>query len=137
MRLARSNPLLLEELLRTPEGSTAKIVLMVAYPWHEELAYLKATKLNLWADVSMFNLYSPVTFEDRLLRIMDLVSSKRLLLGTDGYGEPEIFWFGGLVLQESWNRVRARLREAGCSESWLDSVRTMIFEDNARGLYSI
>ncbi len=53
IRLAESNPLLLEELLRSPAGSAATIVLIHgSYPWHEEVAYLATVRPNVYAELS-------------------------------------------------------------------------------------
>jgi uncharacterized protein len=138
IRLAESNPLLLEELLRSPEGSAGHIDLIHGgFPWHEEIAFLAATKTNVWVDVSLFDIFSPVTVADRLLRLVDLAPARRLLMGTDGFHEPELYWFAAKVLLEAWRVVRTRLREAGARETWLDETEALMFEDNAKELYGI
>ena len=138
IRLADANPLLLEELLRTPEAQAAQIVLIHgSYPWHEELAYLAATKPGVRADLSLFNLFSPVTSGERLLRILDLAPASKVLLATDGYHQPELFWFGAHVLRDSCEYASAVMREHGAREAWLGDVRSMIFEGNARSLYRL
>jgi hypothetical protein len=138
IRIAEANPLLLEELLRTPEGRAARIVLIHgSYPWHEELAYLATTKPNVWADLSLFTLFSPVTSGERLLRILDLAPATKVLLATDGYHQPELFWFGAQVLEDSWRSASAAMREQGARDAWLQDVRSMIFEGNARSLYGL
>ena len=138
LRLAESNPLLLEELLRTEEGATATIVLIHgSYPWHEELAYLAATKPNVHADLSLSNIFAPLTVADRLTRILELAPAAKVLLGTDGHGEPESFWFAATLLHEAWQEVRARLSEAGARDPWLDDVEERIFGGNARVLYRL
>lgn len=48
IRLAEANPVLLEEILRTPEGQHAQVVLLHGgFPWHEQAAYLAATRPNV------------------------------------------------------------------------------------------
>jgi hypothetical protein len=138
IRLAESNPLLLEELLRSPEGQAATVVLIHgSWPWHEELAYLALTKPNVWADLSLHNLYSPVTTADRLLRMMDLAPASKLLMGTDGYHEPELFWFAATVLRDGWIEVRRRLSETGARSGWLDRAEVLMFEQTAKELYGL
>jgi predicted TIM-barrel fold metal-dependent hydrolase len=138
IRLGEANPLLLEELLRTPEGSSARIVLIHgSYPWHEQLGYLAWCRPNVWADLTLFNLFSPVTTADRLLRILDIAPARKILLGTDAYHEPELFWFGAVVMNEAWEAVSSQLTAAGARPSWVEETRAMTFEDNARGLYGI
>ena len=138
LRLAESNPLLLEELLRSEEGAAAAIVLIHgSYPWHEELAYLVTTKPNVHADLSLSNIFAPLTVADRLARILELAPAAKVLLGTDGHGEPETFWFAATLLHEAWEQARARLSEAGARNPWLDDVEDRIFERNARELYRL
>jgi predicted TIM-barrel fold metal-dependent hydrolase len=138
IRLAEANPLLLEELLRTPEGSAARVVLLHAsYPWHEQLGYLSATRANVWADFSLVNLYGPATTADRLFRLLDLAPATKVLAATDGYGEPETFWFAASVLRDAWAAVAARLLAVGARVSWIQAVEQLIFEENARTLYGI
>lgn len=137
LRLSEANPLLLEELLRTPEGGAARILIMVGYPWHEELAYLATTKPNVWADLSMFNIHAPITSADRLLRSIDLAPATKILLGSDGHHEPEIFWFGAMVLQEAWQGASSALIAAGARGGWVQTIERRIFHENARKLYGL
>jgi hypothetical protein len=138
IRLAEANPLLLEDLLRTPEGSGGRVVLIHgSYPWHGELAYLAATKPNVWADLSLSNIFAPATVADRLLRILELAPAGRVLLATDGHGAPETFWFAAHLLRRGWAEVRATLARGGAREPWLDECERRTFEDNARELYGI
>ena len=138
IRLAESNPLLLEELLRSPQGSAGRIVLIHgSYPWTEELAYLAATRPNVWADLSLCNIFSPLTTADRLLRLLELAPTGRILLATDGFQEPELHWFAAVVLRDAWEQVRSTTAAGGARPSWLDEVRNAIFEGNARALYGL
>ena len=91
----------------------------------------------MWGDLSLHNLYSPVTTADRLLRLVDLAPGAKLLMGTDGYHEPELFWFAATVLHEAWGEVRTRLAGAGARAGSLDRMGSMMFEDNARELYGL
>lgn len=138
IRLAESNPLLLEELLRSPAGGAGRIVLIHgSYPWTDELAYLAATRPNVWADLSLCNIFSPMTTANRLLRLVDLGPTNRILLATDGFQEPELYWFAALVLRDAWKQVRSTLAGAGARASWLDEVEVAIFDGNAETLYGL
>jgi uncharacterized protein len=138
IRLAESNPLLLEELLHSAQGSAGRIVLVHgSYPWTEELAYLAATRPNVWADLSLCNIFSPLTTADRLLRLVDLAPTDRILMASDGHQEPELHWFAAVTLRDAWERARSTLAAAGAQASWLESVEHGIFEGNARALYGL
>lgn len=73
-----------------------------------------------------------MTVADRLLRILDLAPAGKVLLGTDGYDQPELFWFGALVLRDAWREVARSLEVAGARKTWVQEVGSMIFEENAR-----
>jgi predicted TIM-barrel fold metal-dependent hydrolase len=137
IRLARANPILLDDVLRTPEGAAAKVVLIHAgYPWHEQLAYFTLVRRNVWAEISLLNLFSPATTADRLLRLLDLAPADRLVFGTDGHGLPETHWFAARVLRDAWDEVRRRLGRAA-RDSWLDDAAQHMFAANARELYRL
>lgn len=137
IRLGESHPLLLEELLRSPEGSSATIVLIHgAFPWHEEVAYLATVRPNVHVDVSLSNLFAPATLADRLLRIVELAPATKVVMGTDGHGAPETLWFGARMLRSAWQRAREAMADLA-GDDWLRETEESIFEANARRLYRI
>src|SRR5579863_4219290 len=138
IRLAESNPLLLEELLRSPAGQAATIVLIHgSYPWHEELAYLASVRPNVHAELSLSNLFAPVTVGDRLLRILELAPREKVLLGSDGHHLPETHWFGCRTARDALDEAGVRLRAAGAREAFVTAVRAAVLEDNARRVYGL
>jgi predicted TIM-barrel fold metal-dependent hydrolase len=138
IRLADSDPLLLEELLRTPEGAAATVVLIHgSFPWHQKAAYLAASKANVWTEVSLSNLFAPAGVADRLLEILDVAPAGRVLLGSDGHGVPETHWFACRVLREAWESAAQRLGSLGADAGWLADVEDAIFEGNARAVYAL
>jgi uncharacterized protein len=137
IRLGESDPLLLEEVLRTAEGSSANVVLIHAsYPWHEQAGYLASVRPRVWAEFSLCNLFSPATTADRLLRLLDVAPAGRVTVGSDGHGMPESHWFGSVVLRDAWETVRERLGGVVSAE-WLNDTATLIFDHNARQLYRL
>ena len=138
LRLAESDPLLLEDLLRTPEGEAGKVVLIHgSFPWHESAAHLASTKANVWLELSLSNLFAPVGTSWRLLSMLDVAPRDRLLLGSDGHGAPETHWFGCKVLHDAWREVAQHLADAGAQADWVEDARLALFEGNARSVYSL
>ncbi|MGC2192570.1 MAG: amidohydrolase family protein [Candidatus Dormiibacterota bacterium] len=136
LRLSEADPLLLEELLLTPEGTAATVVLIHgSYPWHEQLAYLTLVRPNVHAELSLFNLFAPVTVAQRLERVLELAPASRVMCGTDGHGSPETYWFAAHVLREAWAKVRQDWAAAGARKAWLTSLEDSIFRANAARLY--
>lgn len=138
LRLSDANPLHLERLLRTPEGSAAPIVLIHgAFPYHEEAAYLCATRPNVHVDFSLFNLFAPATVADRLLRLVELAPTAKVMAGSDGHVAPESHWFATVVARDAWPTVHARLADLGATTGWLAKVEAAVFAGNARELYGL
>ncbi len=138
IRLSESDPLLLEEVLRTPEGTAAAVVLIHgSFPWAEQAAYLASVRPNLWVELSLSNLFTPLHTADRLLRIIDLAPRGRILLGSDGHVLPETQWFACKMLTDAWSRVERELTAAGARRGWIEESRTALFEENARELYGL
>jgi predicted TIM-barrel fold metal-dependent hydrolase len=137
LRLAEADPILLDDVLRTPEGSTAKVVLIHgSFPWHEKLAYLTLVRRNVFAEYSLANLFSPATTADRILRLLDLAPADRILFGTDGHGTPESHWFAATVLFSAWEEVRRSLA-GSVRDEWIDDVQRAVFGGNARRIYPL
>jgi len=136
LRLSESHPLLLEDLLRTEEGSAAAVVLIHgAFPWTEELGYLALSHPNVYAEISLFNIFAPLQVADRLLKLLELVPTDRIVVGTDGHGQPETFWFAAHGLQAAWGQVAVTLQVAGAGPAWIEESRRDLFERTARSLY--
>jgi uncharacterized protein len=138
LRLAESNPLFLEDLLRSPAGGAATVVLIHgSYPWHEELAYLATVRPNVYAELSLSNLFAPVGTADRLLRIVELAPQDKVLLGSDGHHLPETHWFACRVAREAVEEAGRRLRASGAREAFVEALRRAVFEENARRVYGL
>jgi hypothetical protein len=137
LRLADADPLGLDDILRTPEGQHARVVLIhAAYPWHEKVAYLAAVRASVWAEFSLVNLLNPATSARRLLELIELAPTTRILVGSDGHGPPETHWFALTVLRQAWAQVRTQL-DGLTRPGWLDQTEHNIFTDNARTLYRL
>ena len=138
IRLSESNPLLLEDLLASPAGRAATIVLIHgSYPWHEELAYLATVRPNVFAELSLSNLFAPAGTAERVLRLVELAPREKLLAGSDGHHLPESHWFGCRVLRDGFEEAAGRLRAAGAREAFVDALRMAMFEGNARRVYGL
>lgn len=129
--------MLLEDVLRKPEGEAARVVLIHGgFPWHEQVAYLAAVGLGVWVESSLSNLVSPASTADRLLRLLDLAPTGRLLVGGDGHGVPETHWFALGVVRDGWSVMQDRLGAASRA-GWIDDVERNVLADDGRRLYRL
>jgi hypothetical protein len=69
--------------------------------------------------------------------MLDLLPARKLLLGTDGHDQPEIFWYGASVLRDGWRMAARSLAEAGIGQSWITAVEEQLFSSNARSVYGL
>lgn len=138
LRLGRVDPLLLEDVLDTPAGRRAPVVLLHSgFPFQDQAAYLAAARRNVHVDVSLVNVFAPANLGDGLRRVVGLAPVDRVLFGTDAYLLPEVFWFAATVLREAWQQVRASLAGQGMDGGWLDRAEDAMFAGNARRLYGL
>lgn len=138
LQLGRADPLLLEPLLDTPEGRAAPIVLLhAAWPHVDAAAYLAAARPNVSVDLSLVNVFAPTRTADALARLLALAPPPRVLLGTDAYALPELYWFAATVLREAWAVVADGLVAGGPDRGWLAEAERGMFEENARRLYGL
>ncbi|MEX0698462.1 MAG: amidohydrolase family protein [Acidimicrobiia bacterium] len=138
LRLGEANPLLLEELLRTPEGSAAQIVLLHGgFPFQEEAAFLSAARPNVLVDLSLMGVFAPAALAEAIVRVAGLAPPDRIVAGTDGYGLPEVFWLSAILLREAWQQASVRFRQLGADSTWVKAAGDAIFEGNGRRLYRL
>jgi hypothetical protein len=138
LRLGAADPLLLEGVLDSAEGRAATVVLLHAgFPFVDHAAYLAAARANVHVDLSLVNLFAPARVGDTLLRLASLAPPERILLGTDAYGPPELYWFAATLLRESWRHVAGRLGRLGVPEGWTRRAEGLLFAGNARRLYRL
>ena len=133
-----ADPLLLDPLLRSAEGRGAPIVLIHGgWPWHDAVGYLAAVHRNVWAELSLVELFAPATTAERMLRLVEAAPTSRVMFGSDGHGTAESIWFGCVQLRDAWVTVADRLCRLGAGKDWLSGVRQAVFGGNARALYRL
>lgn len=138
IRLGEADPTLLEEAMHTPAGKAARIVLIHgSFPWVDAAAYLATSRPNVYAELSLSNLFAPLHTADRLARLLDLAPRERVMLGTDGHGAPETHWFAAKALQGAWLEVGRRFVEAGARPGWVADTRDAVFAGNAHRCYHL
>lgn len=136
--LARSHPLQLEPILATTVGKAASVVLIHgAFPYVRELAYLASVHRNLYAELSLFPIFSPLSVVDVLTQALDGAPYSKIILGTDGHGQPETHYFAAKVLDDAVSKVEYRLASEGVSSAWINEMTTAIRSENARKLYGL
>lgn len=138
LRLRKANPALLEDVLDTPAGRHAQIVLLHSgFPFQDEASYLAAARRNVHVDLSLVNMFAPANLVDGLRRVIGVAPVDRVLIGTDAYVLPEAFWFAAIMVREAWQVVRDGLLAQGMDPGWTDAAGDAMFAANARRLYRL
>lgn len=60
---------------------------------------------NVWAEVSLLNLFTPLQTVERIVQLLEMASTDRIMSGIDGHKQPETFWFAAQVLHEAWEQA--------------------------------
>ncbi|HSJ43119.1 MAG TPA: amidohydrolase family protein [Euzebyales bacterium] len=138
LRLGSADPTLLEDVLDTPAGRHAPIVLLHSgFPYQDVASYLAAARSNVHVDVSLVNIFAPANLPDGLRRVVGVAPVDRVLFGTDAYLLPEAFWFAAVMLREAWQVVRDGLLAQGMDAGWTTAAEHAMFDGNARRLYRL
>ena len=138
LRLRNANPTLLEDVLDTPAGRHASVVLLHSgFPYQDEASYLTAARSNVHVDLSLVNIFAPANLVDGVLRVVGVAPVDRVLFGTDAYLLPEAFWFAAVMLREAWHVVRDGLLAQGMDPGWATAAERAMFDGNARRLYRL
>ncbi len=92
---------------------------------------------NVYAELSLSNLFAPLGTADRLARLLELAPREKVLAGSDGHHLPETHWFGCRTLASGFEEVAVRLRAVGARASFVEATRQALFEENARAVYGL
>jgi hypothetical protein len=137
--LPNARPALLQRVLAVPSLRRATLVLTHAgYPWVEESGWLASQYDGVAIDVSEMVPFASSGLTDKLLGLLEMAPTTKLLFGTDGFNTAEIHWLGARVGRESLGNALDTLVRAG----WLDpgevhAVAWQILRDNAIRLYRL
>jgi hypothetical protein len=95
--LSNSNPALLESMIQ--RYPNIKFVLLHAYPFISEAAYLARSNPNVWVDTSWLVLQSPEILQNALREYIGMVPATRIFSSIDSISLEE--YAGGIALTRS------------------------------------
>ncbi|MBV9852479.1 MAG: amidohydrolase family protein [Armatimonadetes bacterium] len=134
--LRRANPLRLRPLLEEAAWRGVPFVLLHCYPFVREAGYLASIYGNVFLDLSLTIPFTAHGGEAAVRAALELAPTSKVLLGTDAFSIPELFYLGALHAREGLARALTRLT----AEGWLTpgqaerAARQMLCE-NAAALY--
>jgi hypothetical protein len=137
--LPNARPALLRRVLAVGSLRRATIVLTHAgYPWVEESGWLASQYDGVAIDLSEMVPFASSGLTDKLLGLLEMTPTAKLLFGTDGFNTGEIHWLGARLGRESLGNALETLVRSG----WLDpgeveAIAWSILRDNAIRLYRL
>ena len=137
--LDQCDPGLLYTLLTDDKLRHATVTLVHSgFPNNLTAAYMASVLPNVFLDFSLtIPFLNPVSHQ-RLLEILEVAPSTKVMYGSDGFGVPEVFWFSAKLGKKLLERCFAQfLAEKVFDENELLEQAEMILHRNASELYNV
>jgi predicted TIM-barrel fold metal-dependent hydrolase len=136
--LRAANPLHLRPLLQDPALRGAPIVLLHTWPFSREAGYLAGIHSHVYADLSLTIPFTAHGGAAAILAALEQAPTSKLLLATDAFSIPELFYLGAHYARESLGSALDQL-QAG---SWLtpsqaEPAARQLLHDNGARLYGV
>jgi hypothetical protein len=136
--LRTANPLHLRPLLQDESLRGASFVLLHTFPFAQEAGYLAGIYGHVYVDLSLTIPFTAHGGTNAILDALQQAPTSKVLLSTDAFTIPELFYLGALYnrecLAEALEQLQAR-RWLTASETE-HAARQMLYE-NAAGLYGV
>jgi hypothetical protein len=136
--LLQANPLLLRPALEGGLFAGTPIVLLHAYPYLREAAYLANLYAGVYVDVSLTVPLLGVGCQRAVGEVLELAPTSKVLYGSDAAGLVESVWLGALAIRRALDGALAAWVASGALLA-TQAARTaeQVLHDNARELYGL
>ena len=137
--LDQCDPGMLFELLSDDKIRHATVTLVHSgFPNNQNAAYMASVLPNVFLDFSLTIPFLNPTSHQRLMEILEVTPSSKIMYGSDGFGVPEVFWFSAKVGKKVLEKCLTKfLEEKVFDENELHRQAEMILSGNASELYSV
>jgi predicted TIM-barrel fold metal-dependent hydrolase len=139
MDLRNADPSLLYDLLQNPVAREASIVLTHGgYPYMEEAVFLTNAYPNVYIDLSETIPFISVGLRDRLLSLLEMAPTTKIMYGSDGFNIPELYWFSAIQAKRALaSTLDELIRYEGLGEDDANCIGESFLAGNARRLYRL
>lgn len=137
--LRKANPILLYDFIKDEDVKNTKIILVHAgYPYIEETGYLANNYPNVYLDLSEMTPFISYGIKDKLLRILEMCPTSKVLYGSDGYNIPELFWYAAIETRRALNEIINHfINRKLIEEKWAVNVARQILFENSKKVYNL
>jgi predicted TIM-barrel fold metal-dependent hydrolase len=103
-----ANPALLRPILADPcYAGVPRVLLHMGYPYVREAAFLASLYPDVWVDISLVvPLLCPLV-PHLLQELLALTPATKILYGSDGHSQPEMFWLGARYSRWALTKILA------------------------------
>jgi len=137
--LDQCDPGLLFDLLTDDKIRHATVVLVHSgFPNNQNAAYMASVLPNVFLDFSLtIPFLNPVSHQ-RLMEILEIAPSSKVMYGSDGFGVPEIFWLSAKLGKRVLEKCFTEFLEAKVfDEDEVNEKAVRILSENAMELYRV
>ena len=137
--LRKGNPLDLYGIISAKKYADAKIVLVHAgYPYIAETGHLANHYPNVWVDLSEMIPYAGICVEAKMLELLEMAPTTKIMYGSDNNKIPEIGWFTAVYFKKHFAKVLEKLiADEVIDEQYAYEMAEMILSKNAEKLYKL
>lgn len=137
--MSTARPILLRRVLFDAGLRRARLVLTHAgYPWVEESGWLASQYANVFVDISEMTPFASSGLARKLLALLEMAPTDKIMFGTDGFGVPEIHWLGAKLAREALDSALSELMASGWIDAGLpDEIARKVLRENALRIYRL
>src|SRR5207245_2125983 len=136
--LRAANPLHLRPMLQDAALRGASFVLLHTFPFSREAGYLAALYHHVHVDLSLTIPFTAHGGAAAIRTALEQAPTSKLLLATDAFSLPELFYLGALYARRSLSTALDQLQ----AEGWLtagqaEQAARQMLNDNAASVYGV
>jgi len=133
------NPINLFDFLKLEEVRRAKIVLTHGgYPYAQEAAWLTNVFPNVYLDLSIYTPFTYVNIARRILDILEMAPTNKILYASDAFKIPELHWVSvGLFKRGLGQALNEMISFDTINEDDASTIAGAILSENAERLYGL
>ncbi len=136
--LPAADPGWLKPLLEDPGCRETEFVLLHCHPFVAEAAWLASVYGHVSMDLSLAVPMLGHGAADALRTALAHAPASKVLLATDAFSTPELFWVGARAMREAVGRALGRIRAEGFLRGEdVEEVAAALLGGNARRLYRL
>jgi len=137
--LDQCDPGLLYNVLTDDRIRHATVALVHSgFPNNQNAAYMASVLPNVFLDFSLTIPFLNPISHHRLMEILEITPSSKVMYGSDGFGIPEVFWFSVKLGKKLLEKCFAQfLAEKMFDENEINRQADAILHQNASRLYSV